>query len=138
VALVLDSSAVLAALDAADPDHGPCARLIADSREDLIVPTLALAEVDYWCGERLTLDVWLAFLEDVLGGAYRVEDPTRGDLERSHELQRTYADSKVGVVDGSILALVERLGESKLATLDHRHFGTMRPRHVEALELLPG
>jgi hypothetical protein len=36
-----------------------------------------------------------------------------------------------------VLALVERLGEPKLATLDHRHFGTMRPRHVEALELLP-
>jgi hypothetical protein len=24
-----------------------------------------------------------------------------------------------------------------LATLDHRHFSVMRPRHVEALELLP-
>ncbi|MGA8745759.1 MAG: PIN domain-containing protein [Solirubrobacterales bacterium] len=137
MALVLDTSALLAALDAADPDHRPCARLITDSREDLIVPTLVLAEVDYWCHERLTLDVWLAFVEDLLGGAYRVEDPTHGDLQRSHELQRTYADLKVGVVDASVLALVERLGESKVATLDHRHFGTMRPAHVEALELLP-
>lgn len=25
----------------------------------------------------------------------------------------------------------------KLATLDHRHFGVLRPRHVEALRLLP-
>lgn len=135
--LVLDTSALLAALDAADPDHGPCAKLIADSREDLIVPALVLAEVDYWCHERLTLDVWLAFLEDVLDGAYGVEDPTHGDLVRADQLQRTYADLKVGVVDGTILALVERLGEPKLGTLDHRHFGTMRPRHVEALELLP-
>ena len=138
MALVLDTSALLAALDAADPDHGPCARLIADSHEDLIVPTLVLAEVDYWCHERLTLDVWLAFLEDVLDGAYRVEDPTRSDLERCQELQRTYADLKVGVVDASVLAAVERLGEAKLATLDHRHFGTMVPQHVEALELVPG
>jgi hypothetical protein len=37
-----------------------------------------------------------------------------------------------------VLAAVERLGEPKLATLDHRHFSVMRPRHVEALELLPG
>ena len=29
------------------------------------------------------------------------------------------------------------LGEPKLATLDRRHFGTLRPRHVDALELLP-
>ena len=137
MALVLDTSALLAALDAADPDHGPCAKLIVDSREDLIVPALVLSELDYWCGERLTLDVWLAFLKDVLDGAYGVENPTHGDLVRSEELQRTYADLKVGVVDASILAVVERLGETKLATLDHRHFGTMRPRHVNALELLP-
>lgn len=137
MALVLDTSPLLAALDAADPDHERCAKLIAESREDLVVPALVLAELDYWCHERLTADVWLAFLQDILDGAYDVEYPTREDLERCLELQRTYADLKVGVVDASILALTERLGESRLATLDHRHFGTMRPRHVEALELLP-
>ncbi len=135
--LVLDTSVLLAALDAADRDHGPCARLIADSREDLIAPALVLGELDYWCQERLTTDVWLVFLEDVLAGAYRVESPTHGDLERCHELQSTYADLGVGVVDASVLAAVERLNEPKLATLDHRHFATMRPRHAEALELVP-
>jgi hypothetical protein len=43
----------------------------------------------------------------------------------------------VGIVDASILAVVERLGEPKVATLDHRHFATMRPAHIEALQLLP-
>jgi len=105
--------------------------------DELIVPALVLSELDYWCHERLTGEVWLAFLQDVLDGAYRIEHPTTEDLERCVELQRTYADLRVGVVDASVLATVERLGEPKLATLDHRHFGTMRPRHVEALELLP-
>jgi len=36
-----------------------------------------------------------------------------------------------------VIALVERLGEKKVATLDHRHFATVRPRHVEALTLRP-
>jgi hypothetical protein len=27
--------------------------------------------------------------------------------------------------------MTERFGEPKLATLDHRHFGTMRPRQRE-------
>ena len=112
--------------------------MIAGTSDDLIIPGLVLAELDYWCHERLTPDVWLAFLDDVLGGAYGVEHPTHGDLERARELQRTYADLEVGVVDASVLAVTERLGESKLATLDHRHFGTMRPRHADALELLPG
>jgi uncharacterized protein len=137
MALVLDTGPLLAALDAADPDHAPCAALIAGAGEDLIVPALVLSELDYWCHERLTANVWLAFLEDLLKGAYSVESPTQGDLERCHELQGVYADLGLGIVDASVLALVERLGESKLATLDHRHFATVRPAHVEALELLP-
>ena len=137
MALVLDTSPLLAALDTADPDHDSCAKLIAESDEDLVVPTLVMSELDYWCHERLTADVWLSFLQDVLDGAYRVEHPTPADLERCMELQRTYADLRVGVVDASVLAVVERLGEAKLATLDHRHFATMRPRHVAALNLVP-
>ena len=43
----------------------------------------------------------------------------------------------IGFVDAAVLALVERLNEPKLATLDRRHFGLLRPRHVDALHLLP-
>lgn len=138
MALVCDTSVLLAGIDGADRDHRRCAELIEEADEALVVPALVLAELDYWCHERLTGDVWLAFLEDLVGGAYRVEHLTQNDLERALELQRTYADLKVGVVDASVLALVERLGETKLATFDHRHFATMRPRHADALTLLPG
>jgi hypothetical protein len=40
-------------------------------------------------------------------------------------------------VDAAVMAIVERLNEPKLATLDHRHFAMIRPRHVDALQLLP-
>ncbi len=40
-------------------------------------------------------------------------------------------------VDAAVLAVVERLNEPKLGTLDHRHFSVVRPRHVDALRLLP-
>jgi len=59
------------------------------------------------------------------------------DYRRVAVLLDTYADLRVGFVDAAVLAVVERLRESKLATLDHRHFSVMRPRHVDALELLP-
>lgn len=107
------------------------------SREDLVVPALVLSELDYWCHARLSGAVWCAFLEDILGGAYEVVPPSLDDLQRCLSLQRTYSDLEVGVVDASILALAERLTEIKVATLDHRHFGTMRPSHVDSLELLP-
>jgi hypothetical protein len=31
----------------------------------------------------------------------------------------------------------ERLGETAIATLDHRHFTVVRPKHAEAFTLLP-
>jgi uncharacterized protein len=137
VALVLDTGPLLAALDRADRDHVRCVRLIESTREDLVVPGLVLAELDYWCQERLGGQVWLAFLEDVLEGAYRVQPPTLGDLRRCRELQERYADLRLGVVDASVVALLERMREDTVATLDHRHFAVVRPAHVEALTLLP-
>lgn len=137
MALILDTGPLLAALDAADPDHERCARLITSVREDLVVPILVLAELDHWCHKRLGADVWLDFLDDVLAGAYRPEAPTARDLDRCRELQETYLDLRLGVTDASVIALAERLGEDKVATLDHRHFGTVRPSHTEALRLLP-
>lgn len=40
-------------------------------------------------------------------------------------------------VDAAVFAIVERMNEPKVATLDHRHFDLLRPRHVDALTLLP-
>jgi uncharacterized protein len=135
--LVLDTGPLLAALDAADPDHPRCAKLLNETHEDLVVPILVLAELDYWCHQRLGVDAWITFLEDLLSGAYRLEVATTADLTRCRDLQAQYSDQSLGVVDASVLALVERLGEAKLATLDHRHFALLRPGHVESLQLVP-
>jgi len=137
VALVLDTGPLLASLDAADPDHARCASLLTDADEDLVVPALVLAELDYWCSRRLSPKAWLIFLDDVVAGAYRVEPPATIDLTRCRELQDTYRDLSLGVVDASIVALAERLDEPKVATLDQRHFRAVRPAHVAAFELLP-
>jgi predicted nucleic acid-binding protein len=137
VGLILDAGPLLAALDANDQDHTRCASLLVDAREDLVVPGLVLAELDYWCHERLTGAAWLVFLEDLLSGVYRAEHPTRDDLARCATLQREYADLRLGIVDASVIALAERLNESKVATLDHRHFSVVRPAHAPALRLLP-
>ena len=79
----------------------------------------------------------LALLDDITRGAYHVEDITDADYQRVRELMDRYADQDFGFVDAGVLAVVERLGEAKLATLDRRHFVVVRPRHVDGLELLP-
>ena len=67
----------------------------------------------------------------------RSEPPTDGDLQRCRDLQATYLDLRLGVTDASVIALVERLKEPKIATLDRGHFTAVRPSHVSALAIVP-
>lgn len=133
--LVWDTGPLLAALDRGDVRHEACRDLLQASREDFVIPGLVLAEVDYWLHKRAIPVAWIGFLEDINSGAWIVDWPTALDLERAVELQRIYAG--VGVVDATVLALVERHDETKLVTLDRRHFGAMKPLHGEAPALLP-
>ncbi len=137
MALILDTGPLLAALDAADPDHAACARLLTETTEDLVVPLLVLPELDYWCAQRLPDNGWLTFLDDLLAGAYLAEAPTVADLTRARELQDSFRDLRLGVVDATVIALAERLREPRIATLDHRHFSAVRPAHVPGFLILP-
>jgi uncharacterized protein len=137
VALILDTGPLYASLDRSDQDHARCRALIESADEALVIPSPVLVEVDYWVSRQLHPGVLVALLDDIADGAYAVEDVSPADYRRIRTLCDRYADSDIGFVDAAVLAIVERLDEPKLATLDHRHFSTLRPRHREALELLP-
>jgi uncharacterized protein len=136
VALVVDSGVLYATLDSDDKHHLACTELLVAAREPRVVPSPVLTEVDWLCSPS-TQDRFSIILDQVEHNAIEIEDLIDTDYERIAELLRTYADLRVGFVDAAVLAVVERLREPKLATLDHRHFTVMRPRHVKALELLP-
>ena len=137
MALVIDTGALLGALDGRDADHLACTALLATTRERRVIPAPILPELDYWCHERLGVDAFLSVLDEVGRGAYEIEDLRPAEYRRAAEICDRYRDLRVGFVDAAVLAVVERLREPKLVTLDHRHFGVMRPAHVESLELLP-
>ena len=138
MALVLDTGPIVAALDAGDQDHRACAQLFRLPRERRVTVAPVLVELDHLLTRQVGPDALPALLETVRGGELDVIDLGAQDYARVQELMRTYADLRVGFVDAAVLAVVERLREPKLATLDHRHFSVMRPRHVPALQLLPG
>jgi hypothetical protein len=137
VALVLDTGPVLALLDAGDPAHESCVEMVDEIGEDLVVPTCVLVEIDYWARKLLGTEAWDVFVTDIAAGAYRLEPLTLDDLQRAAQLERDYADLDLGLVDASVIALCERLGETKVATLDRRDFSVVRPSHCESLDLLP-
>jgi hypothetical protein len=137
VALIFDTGPLYASLDRSDQDHAACRSLIEAAQEPLVIPSPVLVEVDYWIGHRLAPGALIALLGDIESGAYRVADLEPEDYARTRELCDRYADADIGFVDAAVFAIVERLGESKLATLDRRHFSLLRPRHRDAIDLLP-
>jgi predicted nucleic acid-binding protein len=137
VSLVLDAGPIVALLDRDDPDHARCVALVEQIGEDLLVPAPVLVEVDYWLRKFRQLNVWRVFVEDVSEGAYRLVQVNEDDVLRAAELEEQYADLNLGFVDAAVIALCERFGETKVATLDRRDFSVVRPRHCEALTLLP-
>lgn len=137
MALILDTGPLVAAADRDDAHHARCRALIDRADELLVVPSPVLPEFDYLVSEAVGPGPMIALLRDIESGSVVIEDLEGEDYSRVRELMDQYADLNVGFVDAAVLAVVERFGEPKLATLDRRHFSAMRPRHVDSLELLP-
>jgi predicted nucleic acid-binding protein len=96
---------------------------------------LVVAEVSHLLGRRAGPSSEARFLREL--EHLDIEAPAPEDWPRMAELVEQYADFPLGGTDASIVALAERLETDVVITLDHRHFSAVRPRHCEALRLLP-
>jgi uncharacterized protein len=135
VALIVDTGPLVAMLDATDPDHERCTRLLQDSDEPRVVPVCVLVEVEYML--RPWPEAFAALLADFEAGSLELVDLSVRWLLRAGELVDQYRDLSLGLVDATVIAATEMLRETKVATLDHRHFAVVRPAHASALTLLP-
>lgn len=100
-----------------------------------LLPSPVMTEV-CWLLERWP-KVEAAFLTEVARGTFELVHLTPADLTRMGELVLQYADFPLGGVDASVIAVAERFGVDRVATLDRRHFSVVKPAHVPALTLLP-
>ena len=137
MALVLDTGVLYAAVDEEDEDHARCVELLTEAEEQLVIPAAVLVELDYFIRKYGSVDAWQMFAEDVHHGAYAIFHLDAGVLLRAAKIQAQYADQPIGVVDASVVATCEALGEEKVATLDVRHFSVLRTSEGKALRLLP-
>ena len=96
-----------------------------------------ITEVAYLVATRLGTRAEIRFLADLAAGSFTVEPVAPADWLRIAELVGRYRDLPLGTVDASVVAAAERLGVVEVATVDHRHFGVVRPTHTEAFALLP-
>jgi predicted nucleic acid-binding protein len=126
--IVADTGAIIALLDADDRHHRTLRKLFEADPHAWVLPWAILAEVDYLALSQLGLVVELAFLADLSAGAFAVEWGEETDLTRAHELARRHRALKLGLVDGVVMAVAERLEADAIATLDERHFSAVAIR----------
>lgn len=96
-----------------------------------------IAETSWLILDRLGAGSHLGYLQMIVDGTLEALDLTGEDWRRSVELVERYSDLRLDLVDASLVALAERLRISTIATLNHRDFQVVRPRHVAAFELVP-
>ena len=124
--ILLDTSGLLAALDASQRQHSPCRAALEAANGPLLLSPFVLAELDYLLMRHVGAHAQAALLDEVVRGAYRLESFTADDVERAGEIMRRYGDLQIGLADASIVVLAERHGSTEVLTLDLRHFQALR------------
>lgn len=59
--------------------------------------------------------------------------------DRHHQRCVALLETEPGpvVTSAMVIALAERLGQTRVATLDRRHFAVVRPTNCDAFDLIP-
>ena len=136
-ALVVDAGPLYAYVDVSDRHHAACRTLLETHSGPLVAPILAVGEAVYLIGRHLGPGAEVRFLADLVEGTFAIESVHGVDWIRMAALVARYRDFPLGTVDASVVAVAERLGVTRIATTDRRHFSAVRPLHVAAFELLP-
>jgi predicted nucleic acid-binding protein len=135
--IVLDTSGLLAALDADQRQHEPARQVLEDDPGPLLLSPFVLAELDYLLLGRMGAEAERALLDEVAAGAYDLVPFGPEEVAEAAGLIGRYAELKIGLADASLAVIAAAAKTTRLLTLDERHFRALRPLWGEAFTLLP-
>ena len=135
--IVLDTSGLLAALDADQHHHERARQVLADDPGPLLLSPLVLAELDYLLLQRVGVEAERALLDEVAGGAYDLVPFGAGEVAEAAELIGRHGELRIGLADASVVVIAAAARTTRLLTLDERHFRSVRPLWGKAFTLLP-
>ena len=137
MAILLDTSAILAAADQADLNHGAAVAWFGRADEPLLLGALSLAELDVLLQRELGVEATLALIRSITSGGVRLVAPADADLDRAAEHLAAAAEHRPRLADAVLVATAERLGIRRIATFDRRPIAVFRPAHVRTFDLEP-
>ena len=135
--ILLDTSGLLAAIDASQRQHDAARRALESAAPPWSLSPFVLAELDYLLATRVSQAAERALLAEVGRGVYRLETFDAVDIEAAERLIGRYRDLEIGLADASLVVLANRYGVRDLLTLDERHFRALRGPGGRPFRLLP-
>lgn len=126
--ILLDTSGLLAALDASQHWHTDAAASLTNASAPLILSPFVLAELNYLLATRVGYAARTSLLKELERGAYLLAPISREDIRRAREVIERHADLAVSLADASIVVLAERHETVDVLTLDQRHFRVLSSR----------
>jgi hypothetical protein len=135
--VIVDTSALLAFFDAAEPLHVAVTDVLRSTHELLVISPYVLAEVDYLVATRHGLSAELAVLDELAGGAWELAAFGLVDLQAARVVIDDFADQDIGLADASMVVLAGRYRTRSIATLDRRHFSVLRTTDGRAFDIAP-
>ena len=135
--ILVDTSGLLAAIDASQNEHAAAAAALKQATPPLLLSPFVLAELDYLLLSRVGTHAETALLKEVAEGAYQLEPFDRADVDAALTYVNRYADVELGLADASIIVLSDRHDVADLLTLDQGHFRVARGKGGQRFRLLP-
>ena len=135
--ILIDTSALLSAMDRSDPDQRRTSAVLRGSRGPRLLSPFVLAELDYLLTRRVGSTAARRLLDEVIRGAYRLEPFDTNDIERAAAIIDRYRDLDLGLADASIVVLAERHGIDSVVTLHERRFRAVLGPGGRPFRILP-
>jgi predicted nucleic acid-binding protein len=134
--IVVDTSALVAYVNAADSHHADVSRVFEHAPES-VTSLAVLAEFDYLVRTRVGRDAARKSLRALLREGLQLAELRGKDVERALTVDEAIADLNIGLTDASLVVLAERFDTRTIATLDLRHFRAVTPLQGGSFTLLP-
>ena len=136
--IIADTSGLYAIFNRRQSEHQAARAAVERDGGPLLLSPLVLAELDYFILVRLGAQAEQVVLAELRSQAYRLALFTDDDFKLASEVATKYGDMQLGLTDASIVVQAAQHKTTRILTLDHKHFGAVRPLTGDAsFTLLP-
>jgi predicted nucleic acid-binding protein len=132
---LIDSGAIVAMLDRADPWHRLCQDAFRQLHLPLLTSEAVLTEVFHFVGEVQSRmeNAW----KFVRSGALVLARIDQDELPQIHALMSQYWDRPMDFADATLVHLAKRESISAILTIDHADFATYRIEGKRRFKIFP-